>query len=785
VSEEITAWAGTTYSYEYPSTAVRDAVGQRFSVVGDWDIEDVRLQMYTGAGSTITVHIYDRDNGNPDTSLGSKEVDASGWGAFPSFHVITFDTPISVSTGNYVIVVTEDTQSGTKWRESTGGAGPGGAIYTDDDGSTWNNTGTPEKTLGFKVWGTASLSLPTKATNPSPANEATSVDFSDLTLSWDDGGDADTFDVYIGPVGDLTRIALAQAGTTKVVDTEDVPWGETIYWRVDATNTDGTTTGDTWSFENVVIQGIGQGAGGDFIVAAAKNGVYLSTDLGENWTKKTPDAVGTTDWTKGICSSTGTYIVVVSDANAIYRSANGGSSWAEITPADGDTFSVSDLAMSDDGQYMVIVGQNSTDATESCYISTNYGVSWTAKKPVAASIAYTGCSISNDGSDIAVCTTSYLYISVDSGATWQTQNVPASAEYWACPGLSGDGTTGILVNTNDNNDVFVGVKADLYSEATWAETAVTSAGRALLDDTTAAAQASTIGVGIEDSPQFTGATISGLTANSLVCPSAGGVLASLGAATNGQLPIGSTGAAPSLAVLTQGTGITVSNSAGSITIASTISQYTNEMAQDSVGGILDDGTVGNIVFTYDDAGGVISAATQDGEIDHDSLSNVHQDVNTDASPTFARLSIDGVGTYIDTDGSNNMTLTDAVVGTRTLKQLGCPTYKYIKVTAQAEGDLHLSDGTYWAISKSLIKYIRVVTDSTAWDLYILQNDNGYVANDATIPRMKIGDNVIGNATLWLDLPYEDEDASEEVHLYWVDNSGTNTATFIIQAIELL
>lgn len=41
---------------------------------------------------------------------------------------------------------------------------------------------------------------------------------------------------------------------------------------------------------------------------------------------------------------------------------------------------------------------------------------------------------------------------------------------------------------------------------------------------------------------------------------------SLGVATNGQLPIGSTGADPVLATLTAGTGVTISNGAGSITI---------------------------------------------------------------------------------------------------------------------------------------------------------------------------------------------------------------------------
>src|ERR1700722_9035817 len=41
----------------------------------------------------------------------------------------------------------------------------------------------------------------------------------------------------------------------------------------------------------------------------------------------------------------------------------------------------------------------------------------------------------------------------------------------------------------------------------------------------------------------------------------------LGVATNGQLPIGSAGADPVLAALTAGTGITITNGAGSITIA--------------------------------------------------------------------------------------------------------------------------------------------------------------------------------------------------------------------------
>ena len=48
--------------------------------------------------------------------------------------------------------------------------------------------------------------------------------------------------------------------------------------------------------------------------------------------------------------------------------------------------------------------------------------------------------------------------------------------------------------------------------------------------------------------------------------SVGYEIASLGVATNGQLPIGSTGANPVLATLTGGTGVSIVNSAGAITI---------------------------------------------------------------------------------------------------------------------------------------------------------------------------------------------------------------------------
>ena len=127
--------------------------------------------------------------------------------------------------------------------------------------------------------------------------------------------------------------------------------------------------------------------------------------------------------------------------------------------------------------------------------------------------------------------------------------------------------------------------------------------------------------------------------------------------------------------------------------------------------------------------------------------------------------------------------TSALDARYVLKGEDCPTYKYIIYTANAEGDVHLTDSN-WAIDKALIKAIRVETTSPNWKLMILQNDNGSATNDAAIPAMVLVNNGFGNQNIYLDLPYEDEDASNEVHLYYNDNDGASLPNFYVMGYEL-
>ena len=79
----------------------------------------------------------------------------------------------------------------------------------------------------------------------------------------------------------------------------------------------------------------------------------------------------------------------------------------------------------------------------------------------------------------------------------------------------------------------------------------------------------------QPSPQFVaegGTGLSTITDHGILLGSGTGAITPLGVATNGQIPIGSTGADPVLASLTGDDGVTVTNGAGTITLGGKIVQ---------------------------------------------------------------------------------------------------------------------------------------------------------------------------------------------------------------------
>jgi len=110
--------------------------------------------------------------------------------------------------------------------------------------------------LSMYIWGDVLPALPSKPTNPTPAHESTGVDFSNFRLAWQDGGGATSYDVYIGPSGNLVKVSSSQTSAYYVTNLDELetifgasPINQRIYWRVDAKNDAGTTQGDEWWFD--------------------------------------------------------------------------------------------------------------------------------------------------------------------------------------------------------------------------------------------------------------------------------------------------------------------------------------------------------------------------------------------------------------------------------------------------------------------------------------------------------------------------------------------------------
>lgn len=96
------------------------------------------------------------------------------------------------------------------------------------------------------------------------------------------------------------------------------------------------------------------------------------------------------------------------------------------------------------------------------------------------------------------------------------------------------------------------------------------------------------------SPTFVNLTLSALTQRSFLFSGVSGLLTSTAAPTNGQLLIGNTGNNPTAATLTEGSGISISNGAGSITISASAAALIGDTIEVDIFGSFDSTATGGV-----------------------------------------------------------------------------------------------------------------------------------------------------------------------------------------------
>ncbi|KKM08068.1 hypothetical protein LCGC14_1727590, partial [marine sediment metagenome] len=275
---------------------------------------------------------------------------------------------------------------------------------------------------------------------------------------------------------------------------------------------------------------------GSIMVAAdGDNGkVWVSIDSGVNWTDRQPAGVaGSTLWKSVDCSDDGTFIVVVDYGKRIWTSTDSGANWVDRRPIGDSNNTWKSVACDSDGSFIIVASEISNGKL---YISEDFGANWSEETPLGStSQKWYGVACNSDGSVLlaALYSTagfnpSGVFVWPYLGFFWADISPHATDSNWSSVAINSDASRAYASEWGGAQGHFWGTEVTTYIEADWAETTLTPFARTLLDDTTALAMRTTLGVGEGDSPTLTGLTLSGLTASRLTSTDGAKAIASVG-----------------------------------------------------------------------------------------------------------------------------------------------------------------------------------------------------------------------------------------------------------------
>lgn len=178
--------------------------------------------------------------------------------------------------------------------------------------------------------------------------------------------------------------------------------------------------------------------GAKLILGVNGGDLWTSVNSGANWVQRSTGA--TRNWTGVASSGNGVYLAACANGSTIWTSSNSGTNW---TARDASR-TWSSIASSADGGTLVACVNGGL--TGYLYVSYDYGVNWMATGPTASSLAWSSVSCSADGVRMiaSVGTSGDVYVSQDSGSTWQKRSNLPTVNYTGVA-ASGDGSTMVAV----------------------------------------------------------------------------------------------------------------------------------------------------------------------------------------------------------------------------------------------------------------------------------------------------------------------------------------------------
>ena len=368
---------------------------------------------------------------------------------------------------------------------------------------------------------------------------------------------------------------------------------------------------------------------GSFIVAGASAGrLYTTANGGSSWTERRPAGDTDAQWVDVDCDADGSFIVAAALQGRLWKSSDSGATWSEMRP-DGDANKYWNcIACSSSGQ-KIVVGTSAAGGGK-VFRSKDGGETWKEVYPTGvagATLYWINIDISSDGNTIIIVDyNGYVYSSFDMGDSWGREPIDGTTSHWwrDCA-ISSDGALAVVCAGNNDSNAGVFTSLSYGSGPMWSETTITEYARTLVDDSTPAEAKGTLELDTDDSVEFADLTLN--TPSNIYALSHDSFADFV---ANEHID-------HSGITITAGTGLSGGGTIdGNVTLNCDITQYTDNDALAAVAAVLDDGTVGNIVFSA--VGGVISGTTQDGEIDHDALNNTHNlttDIDHDALTNFA------------------------------------------------------------------------------------------------------------------------------------------------------